>query len=269
MSAITAEMQRDFAADGALVLRGVFTDWVERLREGVAEAMARPSRLERSYQPAGSARFFQDLCRWQDVAEFRAFVEQSGAGALAGALMGADGVRFFHDHILVKEVGAAVVTPWHQDRPYYCVDAERSVSFWIPLDPVAREFSLRCVAGSHRSGTTHRPMRFDGSALYAGDERPDVPDIDADPAAYRILAWDMAPGDAVAFDFGTVHGAAGTVGAAARRRVFSARFVADGARFADRGGRGSPPFDHLTLQDGDRLDGAEFPVVWRKEGLLF
>ena len=153
MSAITAEMQRDFAADGALVLRGVFTDWVERLREGVAEAMARPSRLERSYQPAGSARFFQDLCRWQDVAEFRAFVEQSGAGALAGALMGADGVRFFHDHILVKEVGAAVVTPWHQDRPYYCVDAERSVSFWIPLDPVAREFSLRCVAGSPSSSS--------------------------------------------------------------------------------------------------------------------
>jgi hypothetical protein len=31
--------------------------------------------------------------------------------------------------------------------------------------------------------------------------------------------------------------------------------------FADRNGKGSPPFKHLTLRDGDRLEGADFPVV--------
>ena len=58
--------ERDaYAEDGAVVLRGVFADWIERLREGVEALMAAPSHNERSYQPKdGSARFFQDLCNW-------------------------------------------------------------------------------------------------------------------------------------------------------------------------------------------------------------
>ena len=27
--------------------------------------------------------------------------------------------RFFHDHVLVKEPGSSLATPWHQDLPYY------------------------------------------------------------------------------------------------------------------------------------------------------
>ena len=41
----------DFQTDGVVVLRGVFRDWVEPLSQGVAEVMAHPSPLERSYQP--------------------------------------------------------------------------------------------------------------------------------------------------------------------------------------------------------------------------
>jgi ectoine hydroxylase-related dioxygenase (phytanoyl-CoA dioxygenase family) len=251
----------EYRRDGAVVLRGVFSEWVAPLRTGVAALMSDPSPLERSYQPPGSARFFQDLCNFQRIAPFRDFVENSPAAALAATLMGSRQARFFHDHVLVKEPGTALVTPWHQDAPYYCVGGPHTVSFWIPLDPVPRETSLECVAGSHAWGVTHKPKRFDGTDLYAGDDRVEMPDIDARREDFRILGWALEPGDAVAFHFATVHGAAATTHAQTRRRVFSARWVGDGTVFVDRGGRGSPPFRHLTLRDGDPLDGPDFPLI--------
>lgn len=253
-----------FASDGAIVLRGLFADWVEPLRQGVEKLMSNPSPLERSYQPKGdSAPFFQDLCNWQRIEPFRDFIHNSLAGAAAASLMNSKKARFFHDHVLVKEPGTSIVTPWHQDSPYYCVDGRQSVSFWIPLDPVVRETSLECIAGSHHWGANHKPKRFDGSDLYENDASSELPDIDNHRDNYRILSWAMEPGDAVAFDFHTVHGAAANKTKATRRRVFSARWVGDDATFIDRFGKGSPPFSHLTLKTGEPLDGPDFPVVFQ------
>lgn len=262
-SPVDDDTVEQFATKGAIVLRGVFKDWVAPLREGTARLMADPSPLERSYTPAdGSARFFQDLCNWQRIPEYRAFVEQSPAAAIAARLMGSRTGRFFHDHVLVKEPGTSIVTPWHQDLPYYCVGGRQSVSFWIPLDPVARETTLECVGGSHLWGTSHKPMRFDGTELYQGDTSAPMPNIDADRSAFDILGWAVEPGDAVAFNFATAHGAPANR-STTRRRVFSARWVGDDAVFIDRGGKGSPPFRHLALNTGEALDGPDFPVVFR------
>ena len=72
----------------------------------------------------------------------------------------------------------------------------------------------------------------------------------------------MEPGDAIGFNFKTLHGAPANTGSKFRRRVFSARWVGDDAVFVDRKGKGSPPFDHITLKDGDKLVGDDFPVVY-------
>lgn len=261
-TSLPASAIEDFAQNGAILIKGLFKDWVEPLRHGVDALMANPSPLERSYHPKGDAApFFQDICNWQRFDDFGAFVFRSPAGKLAAELMGSKTARFFHDHVLVKEPGTSVVTPWHQDLPYYCVEGQKTVSFWVPLDPVSQATSLQCVAGSHRWGI-HKPKRFDGTDLYADDTTVALPDIDAHRDDYTILAWDMEPGDAVAFDFRTVHGASANGLKANRRRVFSARWVGDDAVFADRGGKGSPPFRHLTLKDGEMLDGPDFPVVY-------
>ena len=258
----TADVKH-FAEDGAILIKGLFKGWVDRLREGVDRLMADPSPLERSYHPKGDAApFFQDLCNWRRFAEFEHFVFASPAAQTAALLMKSRSARFFHDHVLVKEPGTSVVTPWHQDLPYYCVEGRQTVSFWIPLDPVPRDNSLECVAGSHLWGV-HKPKRFDGTDLYADDETVEMPDIDGRRDDYRILAWAMEPGDAVAFDFRTVHGASANKTRASRRRVFSARWVGDDAVFADRKGKGSPPFRHLTLADGARLDGPDFPIAYQ------
>ncbi|HVL59184.1 MAG TPA: phytanoyl-CoA dioxygenase family protein [Burkholderiaceae bacterium] len=220
-----------------------------------------PSALQRTYRPAdGSAPFFQDFCNWQRIAEFRDFIVDSPAAALAAALMRSRTARFFHDHVLVKEPGTSTVTPWHQDQPYYCVDGAQNVSFWTPLDPVARDVSMECIAGSHRWGRSFRPRRFDGTPLYARDGFDELPDIDAARARLRVIAAQLDPGDAIAFTFRTVHGAPGNR-SRFMRRVFSSRWVGDDATYADRGGATSPPFPGLSLKHGEPLEAPEFPML--------
>ena len=257
-----ADIER-FHADGVIILRGVFVDWVEKLRAGIARNMAEPGPFERTYPPAdGSAPFFQDYCNWQRIAEFKAFVLESHAATIAAQLMRSRSARFFHDHVLVKQPGTSIVTPWHHDQPYYCVESEQSVSFWTPLDPVSRDVVMECVAGSHAWGKDFRPTRFDGTPLYAKDDFEAMPDIDASRDSLRIVGWDMVPGDAIAFSFRTVHGAPGNR-SSRPRRVFSSRWVGDDAVFAERGGTTSPPFPGLGLKAGQPLDSPEFPVVFR------
>lgn len=254
----------EFSRDGVVYMPGVFAQWVETLSGGIEKLMADPSPRERSYTPSdGTARFFQDLVNWQRIDEFQDFVENSPAAKIAAKLMGSSTGRFFHDHVLVKEPGTSIATPWHQDQPYYCTEGRQSVSFWIPLDPVPEQTALQCIAGSHRWGKDHKPKRFDGTDLYEGDNSEDVPDIDNNRDLYDIKTWAMQPGDAIAFNFRTLHGAAANTGQESRRRAFSARWVGDDAVFADRKGKGSPPFNHLTLKDGEPLDAPEFPVIYR------
>jgi len=252
-----------FAAEGAAVLRGVFADWVETLRAGIERNMASPSWRERTYEPAdGSARFFQDYAGWARIPEYRSFLEESTIASLAAALMRSRTARLFHEHVLVKEAGTSIVTPWHHDQPYYCVEGLQNVSFWVPLDPVAEEVTIRYVAGSHRWGKLFRPQRFDGSKLYDGDESEPVPDIDAEPERYRLLSWPVEPGDAVAFDFRTLHSAPANR-SNRRRRVISFRFVGDDAVYTERPGKVcSPPFPDLTLRPGEPLAGPDFPLLY-------
>ena len=259
----TDDSAERYRQDGAIVLRGVFDAWVEPLRAGVEALMANPSPLERTVRPAdGSAPFFQDLCNWQRIPEFEAFVWKSPAAAIAARLMGSRTARFFHDHVLVKQPGGSTVTPWPQDQPYYFVEGRQSVSFWIPLDPVSRDVVMECIKGSHRWGKGFRPMRFDGTRLYANDDFEVMPDIEAMRPTLDIAGWDMQPGDAIAFNFSTVHGAPANQSPRARR-VFSARWVGDDAVFAKRAGRTSPPFPDLSFEDGAPFDAPIFPVVYR------
>ena len=263
MYPLSADQIAHFQDKGVVYLPGVFADWVEPLREAVQQALAAPSPLERSYQPQdGSAPFFQDYCNWQRLAPLRDFVFHSPAGRVAADLMRSRTARFFHDHILVKRSGTSLVTPWHQDQPYYCVQGQQSVSFWTPLDAVSRAVSLECVAGSHRwTETGYRPKRFDGSNLYAADDYCEMPNIDADRQAFEILGYSLQPGDAIAFDFRTIHGAPGN-SSQSQRRVVSTRWVGDDARWAVRQGATSPPYPHLDLPDGAPFDAPDFPLVY-------
>ena len=117
------------------------------------------------------------------------------------------------------------------------------------------------MAMSHRWGKDFRPKRFDGSNLYPDDPHEGVPDIDANRDAFDIRGWAVEPGDAVAFNFRTLHGAPANT-SAVRRRVVSIRWVGDDARFIQRPGMTSPDFPDLQYEDGAPFEGDEFPLLY-------
>ena len=260
----------EFCSQGVTALRGVFGEWVEPLRDGVERNLAEPGPWVKHYTAEDeTGRFFGDYCNWGRIPEYRDFVVHSPAGLIGAQLMASNTVRFFHEHVLVKEPGTDKRTPWHHDQPYYSIDGDQTCSLWIPLDAVPKEVCPEFIAGSHRWGRWFVPTRFTGKnwdreANNEGLEQ--IPDIDAERDEYTILRWDLEPGDAIAFTFLTVHGAPPNH-TANRRRGFSARLIGDDATWAVRTGPTSPPFPELTarLGHGDPLDEVEeFPVIYSK-----
>jgi ectoine hydroxylase-related dioxygenase (phytanoyl-CoA dioxygenase family) len=253
-----------FRTDGAVLLKGFFGDWVETLRAGIERNLAEPGPHQRIYTPQGSTgRFVGDYCNWARIPEYRDFVFNSPAAAIASRLMGSRTVRIFHEHVLIKEPGTREPTPWHHDQPYYCIDGAQNVSLWMPLDFVPRDICVEFVAGSHGWGRWFRPRKFSGIAYdHKTDRLEDMPDIGAHREDYRLLSWDVEPGDAIAFHFLTIHGAPGNL-SNRRRRAFASRWLGDDATFADRHGETSPPFPGLDqrLKPGDKLEVEEFPLV--------
>jgi len=258
---ITETEIQSFQRHGAVVVRDVFKDWIDVMAAGVARNMAEPGPYA-SENSVSQGRFFDDYCNWARIPEFERIVIESPAAELAALAMRSQTAQFFHDHVLVKEPGTPKETPWHQDSPYYFVEGQQTVSLWIPLDPV-REASLRFIAGSHNWDKPVRPVSWaDNSDFYEGsqDWMP-VPDPDANPDENKVLEWAMEPGDAVLFDYRTVHGARGNM-SESRRRALSLRWVGDDARYVARPGRTSPPFPGHEMVDGQRLREDWFPVIW-------
>ena len=249
-----------FRRDGVVPIRGLFADHVETLREGVARNMREPGPHAAENLADGEAgRFFDDYCNWSRIPEFERVIRESAAAEVAAALMGSSRVQLFHDHVLVKEPGTAKPTPWHQDGPYYFVDGEQTVSFWSPLDPVD-DASLRLVPGSHRWPKPVEPRRWLADTSFYPDPDAYMPVPDPDREGMDVVEWAMEPGDAVAFDFRTLHGARGNE-RATRRRAFSLRLVGDDARYVERPGPTSPPFPGHGMRAGERLREDWFPVI--------
>ena len=260
---ITPEDVQTFQRDGVVLVRGLFADHVETLRNGIEANMAAPGPYASENRKAGeTGLFFDDYCNWERIPGFVDVVRNSPAAAVAGDLMRADSVQMFHDHVLVKEPGTSMATPWHQDRPYYFVEGRQTVSFWSPLDPVT-EATLRCVAGSHRWEKEVLPTRWVSAEGFFPDQGQYIPVPDPEAEGMRIVEFAMQPGDAVAFDFRTLHGARGN-NSPIRRRAFSLRLVGDDARYVERPGPTSPPYPGHGMQPGQRLREDWFPVIWTR-----
>lgn len=260
---VTSDDIEAFDRDGAVCIRGAFSDWIGTIADGIERNMRDPGPYAaENLKPGEAGRFFDDYCNWQRIPEFERFARQSPAAEIAARITRSRTAQLFHDHVLVKEPGTAKPTPWHQDSPYYFVEGEQTVSFWIPVEPV-HTATLRLIAGSHRWAKPVLPVKWlTDKSFYAdpGDFMP-VPEPDAEPGRFRVLEWQMEPGDVVLFHFRTVHGARGNENPS-RRRALSMRFVGDDARYVTRRGRTSPPFPGHGMTDGQRLRADWFPVLW-------
>ena len=258
---VTQDHIDTFQRDGVVLIKGLFADYVEKIRAGIETNMSEPGEYAAENLKEGEGgRFFDDYCNWKRIPEFVDVVENSPAAEVAADIMQSKTVQVFHDHVLVKEPGTSKPTPWHQDGPYYFVEGQQTVSFWSPVDPVT-DATLRCVAGSHKWDKPVLPTRWLSEENFYADEDTYMPVPDPDAEGMNIVEWQMEPGDAVAFNYGILHGARGNE-ATARRRAFSLRLLGDDARYVERPGRTSPPFPGHDMKPGDKLREDWFPVVW-------
>lgn len=260
---LTQEHIDTYQRDGVVLIKGLFKDYITSIRTGIERNMAEPGPYASENLKEGeNGRFFDDYCNWNRIAEFEEVIRNSPAGEVAADLMNSNQVQVFHDHILVKEPGTSKPTPWHQDAPYYFVSGQQNISFWSPVD-VVRQASLRCVAGSHKWQKPVLPTRWLAETSFYPDENQYMPVPDPDEEGMDIKEWEMEPGDAVAFNFGTLHGARGNQ-TNTRRRAFSLRLIGDDARYIERPGPTSPPFPGHNMQAGQVLRKDWFPVIFQR-----
>lgn len=253
----------EYQTNGVVVLRGVFKSWIEQLCQGAESNIANPSSKALIHNK-DKGLFLEDFCCWQRIPQFNDFVHHSPMAAIAAQLMRSSSAQFFHDHFLYKEAGSGIPTPWHQDMPYYCVEGEQTVSFWVPLEAREESISLKCLSGSHQLPKAIRPTSWSTLESFYQDDSDfmDLPNIEEnDP---DIKTWSMAEGDVIAFNFKTIHGAnANTVPRV--NRTLSFRWVGDDARYIQRQSRTSPDFPDINLKTGERLREDWFPTIWGKK----
>ncbi|NNE96869.1 MAG: phytanoyl-CoA dioxygenase [Acidimicrobiales bacterium] len=260
-------VEGDWERDGAVCVRGAFSpELVELATEAIESNLADLSPLAKRASAADDGAFVEDFRNWDRIQPLERFIRTSPGASIAGQLTGSEHIRFYHDHVLVKEPGTRQATPWHQDQPYYNVAGTQNASMWFPVDPVDRSSTLEFIAGSHK-GPWYMPRAFldDQAKWFPEGSLAELPDFSADPDRYRVIGWELEPGDAVFFNMVIVHGSGGVSGPH-RRRVLSLRFLGDDMVFAPRPWVTSPPFPGLEdeLTAGGPLDHPLFPVVWTR-----
>jgi ectoine hydroxylase-related dioxygenase (phytanoyl-CoA dioxygenase family) len=255
-----------FERDGAVILRRMYgPEWIRLIEAGIERDLRDPGPYARVQSGSDDpGRFFTDYYMWRRIPELERFARESPGGAIAARLTRSRQINYFYDGLFVKEPGTTKPTLWHQDQPYYNVDGTRLVIMWIPVDPVDRTTCLQLVRGSHRWGRWFVPKFVkDDRTLTGADSRFEpVPDIDAEPDRYELLAWDLAPGDCIAFHPMMLHGAPGN-DRATRRRAISTTWLGDDAVYGERQAEVEPRIEGHPFRPGERLTvESVFPRVW-------
>jgi len=270
-SAVTLDDVSTFREDGVVCLRGAFDRaWLDLLADGIETARATPGPYAKEYARDGRGSFYTDHHLFLRFEPFRRFLFEGPGAEIAAELMGASRLNLYDEHLLLKEPGTDVPTYWHHDLPYFNIAGDQICSIWLSLDPATADTgAMRFAVGSHRWGKLFAPVR-----IGAGDPVPGLaeneelagpaPDIDADPARYPTVSFDLEPGDCVVFHGRTLHAGAGNSSAATRRRALSHRFAGDDIRWKNRAA--APLVFETALNDGDPIDREECPRVWPRAG---
>ena len=250
-----------YQKQGAILIKNTFKPWIDLLRDGFEKVLNKPGPHARENVTNKEGRFFEDYCNWKRINEFKKFAEESPAAQIVAEATGSKSIQLFHEHIFVKDPGTFKETPWHQDMPYYCVDGNDTGSFWIPLDQITKENSLKILLGSHKFPKLFRPTKWSNNKpWYKNDDNyMDMPNINS--MEEKILKTEMNLGDAILFNFKVLHSSSGNA-TNIPRRAFSMRFIGDDVKYLERSGETSPPFKGIDLKDGERMRKDWFPVVW-------
>ncbi len=150
---ITPEQIEFYRQNGYVKLKHVLSpQLLEHYRKAIQARVRELSRdaLPMDQRDTYGKAFLQIMNLWKESEEVKEFVFGKRLGRIAAELIGATGVRIYHDQALYKEPGGGI-TPWHADQYYWPVDSDRTVTAWMPLQTTPKEMGpLIFSEKSHR-----------------------------------------------------------------------------------------------------------------------
>jgi hypothetical protein len=248
-----------YQKNGHILLRGVCDEaeiaQVAPLIEGAALKEKTESRPLEERDTYGKA-FLQMENLWVRHPEVRPYVLAQRFGEVAARLMGANGVRIYHDQALFKEPGGGP-TPWHQDQVYWPLDSEKTITMWMPLIDIGDDQSMTFASGSHLI-----PRAAD---VVISDESEDWFNDFVKQHGLPLKTYGaMKAGDATFHAGWTMHRANGNT-TDRMRKVMTVIYFADGTRALqpDRKERENDLRNWLGgIAPGSLADGETNPLVW-------
>ncbi len=207
----------DFRRDGHALVHGlasraevdVYRPVIERVvAENAGQAQGRIDDYSRLFAQVTNV--------WRLSEAVRRIVFEPRFARVAAELLGVGGVRLYHDQALFKPPGAGR-TPWHQDRYYWPLDTDATVTMWLALVDVDEEMGL---------------MRFASGSHGAGDDYLAISEANVDQTRWPLWsAPPMCAGDATFHAGGTLH-SAGANRSDRVREILTVIYYAAGTRAA-------------------------------------
>jgi len=251
--ALSPEAHAFFQEHGYLVLSPQFSRQECSALQGAYHAL-----LERYAQEQGLPldEYVRVISQWRDLwhqdARFRSTLREERLWKTAASLMGCEGARLLHDHVIAKPARASLTVPWHQDYPYWPVDTPEGLSCWCPLEDVGPEGGcLEVIDGSHLWGESP-PVDFiaeDHSELNIRSDLKRLPVSAGSMVVLNSLTWHRT----------------GPNTDAGRRRVYITLWLPPDARYAPTHSGWHPVNEHVTVEPGEILNDDWFPCLGEKE----
>jgi len=226
-------LAESFARDGHVLVRDISPR--EQIAEyrPVIERVVKTMRDEKQGRIDDYSKLFTQVTNiWRLDDAAKQIVLNPHFARVAAELLGVPSVRLYHDQALFKLAGAAR-TPWHQDRYYWPLDTDRTVTMWLPLIDVDEEMGPMIFA----SGSHHATGLGDLMISDQTDRR--LAKIIAD-RGWKLWTQPVRAGDATFHAGGTLH-SAGANRSNRTREILTVIYFAIGTRVAE------PANDHQRV----------------------
>ncbi|MDO9022916.1 MAG: phytanoyl-CoA dioxygenase family protein [Deltaproteobacteria bacterium] len=249
----TPEQIRSFQRDGFVAI-GPLVD--ETALAGLRDAFEALERRWAAELDVTVERYRTVVSQWTGLWEqhhaFAVQIHHPAIERVARALLGVERLQLFHDHLISKPPAHSSTVPWHQDYPFWPVNAPRALSCWLSLDgATADSGALHFMPGAHRDGEKP-PVDF---LAHNKDWGPRAKDAVAVPVEagqvifHDCLSWHYSPPNHTDRP----------------RRAFIAIYMDADCRWAPAHSGWHPMNELVSVGPGEHFNTDRFPTIRRAD----